>query len=296
MIAPEDAQASFGPVFDRFHFTVKGEAGLLHMELAEAASQRGQAHLQMMLNLENGPARITMASKDPADNVVAAALPAGPAKRAMANVNPLVMPTKGGTFVLRLESMDIAVARQWSLGQAKGELELHDVKISSRGDGSDLAGARALAAMVSAIGGDISPSSSIQPMPVKFVMSNGSVSVGPATMEVGTEQIQLSGSSTIEGSLRMKLGIVSPALAAAVPELADKPLELPLVGTVDAPRLDLDAGMAGLAADASGKLRAWVNQQVAAQRSRESDDSQRDRDLKVQEMLKGIATETGTKP
>jgi hypothetical protein len=296
LVTLEDLQASFGPLFDRFHFTVKGDGGALRMDLAEAASGSGQAHLQMMMNLGNGPATISMASKDPSDNMIAAALPGISAKRAMAIVNPLALSARRGAFVLRIESLNVPIASQWSLGQCKGELELHDVSVTPRGDPGDLVGARALVGQLSAISGETKPVLAIQPMPVAFTMNGGNVAVGPATLGVGSAQVQLSGSSTIEGKLRLTLGVMSPALAAAVPELAGKPLEIPLVGTFDSPRLDLDAGTQGLAADVSGKVRNWVTQQVAAQRTRESDDSQRDKDLKVQEMLKGIATDSEKKP
>jgi hypothetical protein len=95
----------------------------------------------------------------------------------------------------------------------------------------------------------------------------------------------------------MKLGVTSPALAAAVPEITTDPLlQIPLLGSVDAPRLDFDAATRPLGSEPARKVKEWIAKQLIALRSREADESRRNEETKVQEKLKGFLPDSPAKP
>lgn len=299
ILTPDDAQTSFGSTFDRLSLSLKGTGGVLKLEIIEAASSHMQAHLQPTIDLNTTPATLTIASKGPADNLIDAAIPPGPARRAMAAVNPFVPYAGGGTAVLRIESLDMFLSSNWSAGSCKAELELHEVKLAPHADTAGPEASPGLPAQLALVTGDLSRTLTLQPMPVRFSMDGGTITIAPSTMGIGDAQITLSGNSTIEGTLRMNLGVASPPLMAAVPELASDAglsLQVPLGGTVDAPKLNFDAAVRLLPSEAGRKVKDWIAKQFAALKARDADDSQRDNDRKIQELLKGFVPENATKP
>ena len=297
LISGEDARAAFGPTFDRLRLTLKGTGGLLKLEISEAASARCQAHLQPTINLNATPMTLAIVSKDPADNLIAAAIPPGPLRSAMANVNPFVMSALGGTAVLRIESLDIPLTKFWTIGTGKAELELHDVKLAVRSAGAGSNESPGLPMQLAEVTGDISAAPELQAMPLPFTMDNGVITLTPSTMAIGQAQVNFSGTGTVDGKLRMKLGVTSRALAAAVTELtADPLLQIPLLGTVDAPRLDFEASLRPLASEPARKVKEWFVTQLLALRSREAEESRRNEEKKVQEKLNGFLPESPAKP
>lgn len=293
LITADDCHTSFGPTFDRLKVTLKGSAGVLKLQIVEAASPRLQAHLQPVIDLNSNPPSLKINSSDPSDNLIAAAFPAGPARTAMACVNPLALYAgNGGTFVLRIESMDVQLGKFWPEGIAKAELELHDLKLSARRSTAGSESVRSLTAQLAVVSGDLNPSPAMQPMPIRFSLNGGSITLEPKTLTVGEAQITFSGSSTAEGLLHMKVGVSSPQLLAN----AGVPLEIPLGGTVESPTLDLDAAIRTLPVETAEKMKDWTRRQSVALQTRDADDSQRDKDKKVKDMLKAFVPETAPKP
>jgi hypothetical protein len=128
-------------------------------------------------------------------------------------------------------------------------------------------------------------------------MDSGVITLVPASMSLADSQITLSGGSTVEGRLRMKIGVSSAALTSAVPAFTvDKPLEIPLTGTVEAPKFDLEQAIRQLPETTARPIQEWISQQTIALRALESEDAQRDKEKKLREMLKGFAPEGAGKP
>lgn len=299
IIAFEDARASFGTTFDRLNLSLKGTAGVLQLEVIEAAGPHVQAHLQPTIDLNTAPATVMVKSKNPADNLIDASLPTGPTLRAMGAINPFAPYTTGGTAVLRIESLEMPLSRFWNLGTVKAEVELHDAKLSPRVDLSGSESSAGLPAQLALLTGDMSRTLTLQPMPLKFSLDNGNITLTPVTLGVGAAQVTLSGTSTVEGVLRMKLGVKSDPLLAAVPEFAKEDgvsLEVPLGGTADAPKLNFDSALRTLPSEPGRKMKDWIARQFAAMQAREADESQRANDRKIQQLLKGMVQDDSKSP
>ena len=299
IMTQEDARSSLGMTFDRLNLSLKGSGGVLKFEISEAAGAHVQAHLQPTIDLNTTPATIAIESKNPADNLIDAAIPSGTARRAMGVINPFAPYAGGGTVVLRIESLDMPLSTAWNLGACKAEMEMHETKIAPRAYAASLESAVGLPAQLALVTGDMNRAPALQPMPLRFAMDNGNLTLTPMTLGVGAARVTLSGSTTVDGLLRMKLGISSTALAAAVPELANDDglaLEIPLEGTVDAPKLNFESAARSLPSEPGRKLKEWMTRQLAAMQALEADDSQRATDRKVQELLKGMVPEGAAKP
>ncbi len=293
VVTANDCHTSFGATFDRLNLKLKGTGGVLKLQIADAASPRLQAHLQPTIDLNSPLPSLKIDSRDPGDNLIAAGFPEGPARIAMACVNPLAAnAASGGTFVLRIESMDIPIAKIWVEGTAKAELELHDLKLTSRRSAGVSDSVRTLTEQLAIVSGDLNLSPAMQPMPIRFSLNAGSITVEPKTLAVGEAQITFSGESTAEGLLRMKVGVSSPQLLATT----GVPLEIPLGGTVESPTLDIDGAIRVLPVETAEKMRDWTRRQSVALRARDADESQRDKDKKVKDMLKAFVPETAPKP
>ena len=293
LITADDCRAGFGPTFDRLNVTLKGTGGVLKLQIVEAASSRSQVHLQPTIDLNSFPASIKIDSKDPGDNLIAAGFPDGPARTAMSAVNPLALSaTSGGAVVLRIESLDVPLARFWTEGTGKAELELHDLKLSSRKSSTALDSTRSLIEQLAVVSGDLNLTPAMQAMPIRFSLNSGLIALEPATMTVGDAQITLNGGSTVEGLLHMNVTVSSPKLLAST----GVPLNIPLGGTVESPALDLDAAIRLLPVEASQKMKDWTRQQIVALQSRDAENSQRDKDKKVKDMLKAFVPESAPKP
>src|SRR2546423_77281 len=63
-------------------------------------------------------------------------------------------------------------------------------------------------------------------------------------------------------------------------------LRIPLIGTAEHPRLDVDAMVASLPPEVAGKVKDWISRQQAAIRAREAEAAQREKEKKVQEMIR----------
>jgi autotransporter translocation and assembly factor TamB len=121
------------------------------------------------------------------------------------------------------------------------------------------------------------------------MMQGGTITLSsPVPFRVGDATVALSGGGTVEGALKMKLGVSSGKLGVALPERAGRlpMVELPLQGTVDQPRLDVTAAAQSLPAPADRKLREWTSAQLAALRSRDAESGLGEQETKLRDTLK----------
>jgi hypothetical protein len=289
LFAAEEYRSALGTTFDTIKLALKGDGGVLRLDVSGCSAQ-AQVHAQPTFDLTAYPPLATMASKDPADNWISAALPAGPLHRDMGLVNPFAAEASGGSFVARITSLKMPVGRFWNNGAVNGELELHDAKIAvpPLPVGSDQP--RTLAGQVAILSGELNSTLAVQSMPVGFALENGAITLTPTTFTLGTTaQVTLAGGSTMEGALKMRLGVTSPQLKALLPEPGV--IEMPLGGTAAQPKLDVDAAMRVLPAEAAGKLKDWIAKQTGAVRARDSEAGLREQERKVREQLKAFSAE-----
>src|SRR5207249_4206387 len=132
----------------------------------------------------------------------------------------------------------------------------------------DLKTEPATVTMASDSPGDNLIAAGIGPGPARAAMGR----VNPFIVHAGGGTAGLGGTSTAEGKLHMVLDVISPQLAAGVPEFAtgtSLALQIPLTGTVEQPTLDLEAMLHALPAGPAAKLRDWINRQQAAIRARD---------------------------
>jgi hypothetical protein len=297
LISEEDCRAALGVSFDQFTATLKGDGGLLKLDVA-ASGPHAQIRLQPAFDFKPFPPTATIAaSKDPGENVMTAALPppASPLLRSIACVNPFAADAGGGCGVvaLRIHSMTLPLGKNWTLGSARADLEIRDVKLTTIPAHAGAAAEqspRSLVRQLAVVSGDLSPSPAMQTPPVAFTMEGGTITLSspPVPFKVGDTTVTLTGSGTAEGALKMKLGVSSAKLGVGVPELASHlpMLELPLLGTVDQPRLDVTATAQALPPPADRKLRDWTSAQLAALRSRDAEAGLSEQETKVRDSLK----------
>jgi hypothetical protein len=288
LFAAEDYRSALGPTLDTFKVALKGDGGVLRLEVS-ASNGQAQVHAQPTFDLTVYPPLATMASKDPADNWISAALPTGPLHQDIGMVNPFAAEASGGTFVARVTSLKMPVGRFWNTGALSGELELHDAKITQPPLPSGADRPRSLAGQVAILSGDAKATLPLQSMPVGFALDNGAITLTPTTFTLGTAQLTLAGGSTMEGALKMRLAIGSPQLKAQLPEPGA--IEMPLGGTVAQPKLDVDAAMRLLPAEAAAKLKDWIARQTAAVRARDAEAGLREQERQVKDQLKSFSAD-----
>jgi len=132
VLTSDDSRDAFGATFDNVDVKIKGDGGAVRMDiLAESAGGRGHVHVKPTIDLNATPATLTMASTNPDDNLIAGGIPTGPARIAMARINPFALYAEAGTAVVRVASLEAPLTALWTIGSAKAELELHDVKLAS---------------------------------------------------------------------------------------------------------------------------------------------------------------------
>jgi hypothetical protein len=259
-----------------------------------ASGARAQGHLGPTFDLKPFPPTATIASKDPGENVVTAGLPpAGSALlRWIGCVNPFAADAVGGVVVMRVHSMSLPIGKNWTLGSARADLEIRDAKLTTIPAHAASADQppRSLARQLAIVSGDLSASPAMQTPPVAFMLENGTIALpSPAVpFKVGDSTVTLTGAATVEGALKMKLGVSSAKLGVAVAELAGRlpMVELPLAGTVEQPRVDVTAAAQALAAPADRKLREWAAGQLAALRSRDAEAGLSEQETKLRDTLK----------
>jgi hypothetical protein len=295
LMSGDDAKATLGSTFDQLAASLKGDAGLLKLDLS-ASGARAQAHLRPAFDLKGFP---FLATLDSADNEITAGLPVSnnsPLRRALACINPFAMDAQAAptaSVVLRLSLMSLPIGKNWVDGTLKGELELRDAKLAPPPELASAERPRSLTRQLESLTAEPNPTPGLQSAPVAFALDAANITLSPATFKVGDAPVQLSGSCSVEGALKMKLGVTSPALASAVPQLAGKTptLEVPLLGTADQPRLDVAGAARALGGEGGAKLTAWSAQQAAALRAREAETMLHEQEGKVRETLKPFSAE-----
>ncbi len=291
LLTPADYRPAFGAKFERLNLALTGSGGVLTLDIRELAGPGTQVHVKPTFDLKPNPAIVTMASKSDGDNTITVALPKGPARRGLACVNPLIQQAIEGTMVLRIKSMNMPLARQWWVGNASAQIELQDVKLAGGRDASGEGGMpRGLLGQLSVVSGDTNPTPLLTGEPANFIVDSGAINIAPAAMKVGSAEVTLSGTSTVEGDLKMTMAVNSAKLQADVPEMArtGKPLVIPLTGTPEKPRLLIAAAMASLPAGLAEKVKAWTDAQLSALRAREAEAAQHEKERQVQEMLRTL--------
>jgi hypothetical protein len=301
LINGEDCRASLGTSFDQLTATLKGEGGALKLGVT-ASSPRAQICLQPAFDLKPFPPTATIAaSNDPADNTLTAALPppGSALLRSVACINPFAADTTSGVVALRIHTMTLPIGKTWPLGSVRADLEIRDAKLATipAHAGTAEQSPRSLGRQLAVVSGDLSAGPAMQTPPVAFTMDGGTITLSsPAVpFKVGDTTVTLSGTGTVEGALKMKLGVSSAKLGVAVPELANRlpMVEMPLLGTVDQPRLDMTAAAQALKPPADRKLHEWTSAQLAALRSRDAEAGLSEQETKLRDTLKPF---TATEP
>jgi hypothetical protein len=285
LLAAKDYKSAFGPTFDRVDVALSGSNGVLTLDVKELASPSAQIRVKPVFDLKAFPTTVTVAEGGKGENTLIASLPNGPVRRGLATVNPFVQQAARGTVVLRIKALDVPLVRQWWTGAAKAQLEFQDLKLTDTRELLSNSYPRSLAGQLGLISGDATAAPTVQSPPIDFAVDNGTITVSPLTMQVGAATVGLKGTSTVEGDLKMMLTVNSAALQSEVPE-AKAGVLVPLIGTVDNPKLQVEQAASSLPPPAAAKFRAWVDKELATLRSRDEEAAQKEKERQVQEMLK----------
>ncbi len=270
-----DYRDALGTQAQKVTIVVQAADGEIHVNPLTIHSQR-PANIQLALkyDMNSVPRRWT---REAGSNTLEVGVPREYARRVLVHMVPLLGEvTDDGNLLFHLESLSLPpqpFARQQSIS---GDMQIHGAKLDVS---TTLAAHDVFKGLMRQILSVTGPSTAparptLDAQGIQFTFANGELKVKPASLTVANTHMNLSGTSVIGGPLQMVLTLCNPAkLSAAVPELATGSvveLVIPLTGTAQEPRLDLERVKNALPPSVARKLDDFIAAQIAALRAQDA--------------------------
>jgi len=244
----EAYRLTFGATLNNLDVVAQLGSGKLAFQKLQFDGPLGKADAPMSIDLAAAPAAIVLAGSSARPATISGALSPAICHDDLAFINPLLRYSTQGRFALEIRDFSMPLTGFTNRLAMDGSLAIDQAILTATGPLADDKGPQGLLGQLAALTGQDGPAFALPLARQRFELREGNLKVHADAMTFGSASLVLEGENSLAGELNALLGVRSDdVLVALAPQL--KPLMsantlwcIPLTGSAEAPRLDLDGG------------------------------------------------------